>query len=154
MKIYKGELVKPKDELGDRKKGSKHLGGSIKRAGTRHHDRLSFDSSSSRSNSDRGFERHCCKRRVMSDHTKPEWSLGFEWARQDFKVPNLIKKAAPGATTQPTTREQEVSLRKVKELRRKQFFNFLVDFFDKFEAGEMKYKVPKKMKFTPEEKEK
>ena len=45
-------------------------------------------------------------------------------------------------------------MRKIKELRRKQFFNFLVDFFDKFEAGEMKYKLGKNVKFTPEEKQK
>lgn len=43
-------------------------------------------------------------------------------------------------------------MRKIKELRRKQFFNFLVDFYDKFEAGEMKDKVGKTMVFSPEEK--
>lgn len=50
--------------------------------------------------------------------------------------------------------DKTVSLRKIKELRRKQFFNFLADFFDKFEAGTMSSKVGKNFKFDEEEKEK
>ena len=46
-----------------------------------------------------------------------------------------------------------VSDRKIKELRRKQFFNFLADFFDKFDAGVMKDKVGPDFKFTEEERE-
>ena len=46
-----------------------------------------------------------------------------------------------------------VSQKKIKELRRKQFFNFLSDFFDKFDAGLMKDKVGPDFKFTEEEKE-
>jgi len=41
----------------------------------------------------------------------------------------------------------------VKELKRKQFFNFLADFFDKLESGKMTQKVGKDFKFTEEEKE-
>ena len=100
------------------------------------------------SNTERTFERKCCKKKKLTDHTKPEWSLGYEWVKHDFKVPGLGKNSGPDVMSE----EQEVSMRKIKDLRRKQFFNFLKDFFEKFEAGEMKYKLGKNVKFTPEEK--
>ena len=81
----------------------------------------------------------------ISDHQKPVKEPKVPWARNDYQVFSLQngKKANPGAISD-----------KIKDLRRKQFFNFLADFFDKFEAGHMKGKVGKNYKFDDEEKEK
>ena len=42
----------------------------------------------------------------------------------------------------------------MKELRRKQFFNFISDFFEKIESGGLANKASDLTKFTEDEKEK
>lgn len=92
------------------------------------------------------INRPCCGQVKMSNHTRPEWKPNFKWERTDYIIPGLAKKGQKSAT-------EMVSMRKIKELRRKQFFNFLADFFDKFDAGLMKDKVGPDFKFTEEERE-
>ena len=78
------------------------------------------------------------------------------WARNDYIIPGLKKKKKGQQDDESENLggpDKNVSLRKIKELRRKQFFNFLADFFDKFEAGHMSSKVGNNFKFEEEEKE-
>ena len=92
------------------------------------------------------MHRQCCRKIKVSNHTRPEWKPNFKWERTDYIIPGLQKKGKQSAT-------EMVSQRKIKELRRKQFFNFLADFFDKFDAGLMKDKVGPDFKFSEEERE-
>ena len=91
------------------------------------------------------FKRHCCHEIKLTDHIKPEKQPKVPWARNDYQIFSLQNK-------KKNQKEGALSA-KVKDLRRKQFFNFLADFFDKFEAGHMKGKVGAGFKFDDEEKE-
>jgi hypothetical protein len=93
------------------------------------------------------FHRRCCREERVNDHSKPEWKPKFKWERTDFLIPGLNRKLDSKA-------KKPVGVAKMKELRRKQFFNFLADFFDKLESGKMDGKVGKEYKFDAEEKEK
>ena len=77
------------------------------------------------------------------------WRPKFKWERTDFIIPGLNKKLDREAA-----KKSKVGQGKLRELRRKQFFNFLADFFDKLDAGNMDGKVSKAFKFDPEEREK
>jgi hypothetical protein len=101
VKIEQGKLIKP---------GSS---GAYKSPLLRH--RHPSTPSLTGSNTERTFERKCCKKKKLTDHTKPEWSLGYEWVKHDFKVPGLGKNSGPDVMSE----EQEVSMRKIKDLRRK-----------------------------------
>jgi hypothetical protein len=82
----------------------------------------------------------------ISDHCKPAWQPKFKWARNDYQIFSLQNKKQ---------KKKEAGLDdRIKVLRRKQFFNFLADFFDKLEDGQMKAKVGKNFAFSEEEKEK
>jgi hypothetical protein len=77
------------------------------------------------------------------------WKPKFKWERTDFIIPGLNKKLDREAKL-----KNVVGQAKLRELRRKQFFNFLADFFDKLDSGSMGNKVGKEFKFDTEEKEK
>ena len=94
----------------------------------------------------KNFRRACCHEIKLVDHNKPEKEPKIPWARNEYQVFSLKNK-------RKNSKEGQLSA-KVKDLRRKQFFNFLADFFDKFEAGQMKGKVGNNFKFDDEEKEK
>ena len=75
------------------------------------------------------FRRGCCHQAKITDHQRPDWQPKFKWARNDYQVFSL-------QTKKQKKESQEKGLgERIKVLRRKQFFNFLADFFDKLEDG-------------------
>lgn len=69
------------------------------------------------------FSRPCCREHRHADHTKPDWKPNFVWERNDYIIPGLKKKKKgknnDDGSENMTGPDKVVSMRKIKELRRK-----------------------------------
>ena len=83
------------------------------------------------------YSRKCCKLRPIISHNRELETNKHKWGE-----PKPVSTKKTGELDE-----------KIKGLRRKQFFNFIADFYEKFENGELKGKAGNMKPFTPEEKE-
>lgn len=88
------------------------------------------------------FERACCHKPKIANHSRDIEKPKFNWGENN--KPKVIKYDEDGII---------IPSQKIKDLRRKQFFNFISDFFEKFDRGDMKNKASPLIKFNEEEKE-
>ena len=77
----------------------------------------------------------------VGDHFKPEIKK-YNWGQPKKQVKQKFDKDGI-----------PVPSKKIKDLRRKQFFNFVSDFFEKFDRGDMQGKASSLISFNEEEKE-
>lgn len=82
--------------------------------------------------------RRCCRQHRIIDHNRPLWNPKYQWGEFGHD--------------QKGKRFEKMNKERIKELRRKQFFSFFADFFDKLEQGSM-LKNLRGTNFTDEEKE-
>ena len=89
------------------------------------------------------FHRRCCSRMRITNHQRPVLKAKVRWG-EEKKEDGEIKRDKNGVI---------IPSKKMKELRRKQFFNFISDFFEKIESGGLANKQNELIQFNDEEKE-